>query len=286
MADARTDGIRRALSKLPAESVTAMMRNPKSHAERTFRGTALLRYAVLTGVVSDRQISSALVSGYFVVTAADGARVAVSVAEARAHGARRVILATEQDGEPLEVGVRLVVPDAPGLAGRSLTEVVGVEFHDLTPDVTPVPTTSSSTITLTGLLDRPGPVETAAFATGDLVDVVTDDVAGHGGSRVAARAYAGMRVYDLLDGAGIRLDPAAREDFLSKIVVARGADGYPVVIAGGEIEPRFRAIQMIAATRRDGAPLGDEGPVRLVVPGDGGPGRWVRGLVSLELREG
>ena len=32
MADARTDGIRRALSKLPAESVTAMMRNPKSHA--------------------------------------------------------------------------------------------------------------------------------------------------------------------------------------------------------------------------------------------------------------
>lgn len=286
MADARTDGIRRTLSTLPVESVTAMMRTPKSHAERTFRGTALLRYAVLTGVVSDRQISSALVSGYFIVTAADGARVAVSVAEARAHGAGRIILATEQDGEPLEVGVRLVVPDAPGLAGRSLTEVVSVEFRDLTPDVAPAPATPSSTLTLTGLLDRSGPVDTAVFAARDLVDVVTDDVAGHGGSRVAARAYAGVRVYDLLDAGGIRLDSAVREDFLSKIVVARGADGYPVVIAGGEIEPRFRATQMIAATRREGAPLGDEGPVRLVVPGDGGPGRWVRGLVSLELREG
>ena len=286
MADARTGELRRALSTLPVETVTAMMRNPKSSAERTLRGTALLRYAVLTGVVSDQQISSALVSGYFVVTAADGARVAVSVAEARAHGAERIILATEQDGEPLAVGVRLVVPDAPGLAGRSLTEVVSVEFHDLTPDVMPNAATPSSTITLTGLLERPGPVDTAAFAADDLVDVVTDDVAGHGGSRVASRAYAGMRVYDLLDAAGIRPDPVRHEDFLSKIVVARGADGYPVVIAGGEIEPRFRATQMIAATRRDGAPLGDEGPVRLVVPGDGGPGRWVRGLVSLELREG
>ena len=286
MADARTGELRRALSTLPVETVTAKMRNPKSSAERTLRGTALMRYAVLTGVVSDQQISSALVSGYFVVTAADGARVAVSVAEARAHGAERIILATEQDGEPLAVGVRLVVPDAPGLAGRSLTEVVSVEFHDLTPDVAPVPAMPSSTITLTGLLDRPGPIDTAAFATRHLVDVVTEDVAGHGGSPVAARAYAGMRVYDLLDAAGIRLDPAVHEDFLSKVVVARGADGYPVVVAGGEIEPRFRATQMIAATRRDGAPLGDEGPVRLVVPGDGGPGRWVRGLVSLELREG
>ncbi len=285
MADARTEALLRALAPLPVETVTTTMRSPRGAAERTFRGTALLRYAVLTGVVSDQQISSALVSGYFVVTAADGVRVTVSVAEARVHGAGRVLLATEQDGEPLEVGVRLVVPDAPGLAGRSLTGVVDVEFHDLAADEVPVAATPSAMIALAGLLDRPGTVDTAAFVDAELVDVVTEDVAGHG-SRVASRAYAGVRVYDLLDAAGIRLDPAVHEDFLSKIVVARGADGYPVVIAGGEIEPRFRATSMIAATRRDGAPLGDEGPVRLVVPGDGGPGRWVRGLVSLELREG
>jgi len=126
------------------------MRNPKAQVDRTFAGPALADYAAAAGVLTAGVARPAPGNGYFVITAEDGARVAVSLAEAApGPGDNGVILATEQDGEP-----------------------------------------------------------------------------------------------------------------------------------------RFMAGAVLVATRRDGAALGAEGPARLVVPGDRGPGRWVRSLVSLTLREG
>ena len=61
-----------------------------------------------------------------------------------------------------------------------------------------------------------------------------------------------MLLYDVLDAAGIVLDPDINEDFVRRIVVLRGRDGYTAVIAGGEIEPRFMNGAGAATAPEDG----------------------------------
>lgn len=283
----RTEALRQSLLSLPARTVRATMRNPRAQVDRTFAGPALVDYAVAAGVLTAGVARTAPASGYFVITAEDGARVAVSLAEAApGPGDKGAILATEQDGEPLGVGVRLVVPEYPGLGGRSLMGVVCIAFHDARSDAPGAAVTASPVVSLLGLLDNPGDLDTRGFLPSETTAVETLPGRGHRDEERGARRYSGVLLYRLLEAAGIRLDPEVHEDFLRKVVVATGADGYPAVFAGGEIEPRFMAGAVLVATRRDGAALGAEGPARLVLPGDRGPGRWVRSLVSLTLREG
>ena len=282
--DPRTESLLTTLRALPAQALSLTMRSVRAQNDRVFAGPALVDYAVAVGVLPERSGGVSVSDAYFVVTAADGMQVAVSLAEAApGMSAKPVILATEQDGVPLEVGVRLVVPEFPGLAGRSVMGVAAIELRTA-PAGGAIPPTSS--IALAGLLERPGAVDTSGFRVEELVEVETSpDAMGHDGVRLPVRRYSGVPVYRLLDAAGIRLDPANHEDFLQNIVVATGADGRAVVIAGGEIEPRFMAGPAIVAVRRDGQPLDvEEGPARLIVPWDLKPARWARGLVRLDLR--
>jgi len=281
--DPRTESLLTTLRGLPAQSVHLTVLSVRGQSDRTFVGPALVDYAVAAGLLPERNGGNSVSDGYFVVTAADGMRVAVSLAEAApGMSAKQVILATEQDGAPLEVGVRLVVPEFPGLAGRSVMGVAAIEFRTA-PSRSAIPSTPR--VTLAGLLDRPGLLDTSDFRAGELVEVETSPEAmAHDDVRLPVRRYSGVPVYQLLDAAGIRLDPANHEDFLQNIVVATGADGRAVVIAGGEIEPRFMAGPAIVAVRRDGQPLNaNEGPARLIVPWDLKPARWAHGLVSLDL---
>jgi hypothetical protein len=62
-------------------------------------------------------------------------------------------------------------------------------------------------------------------------------------------------------------------------------DGYQVVLSGGEIDPNFGNAPMLLSWDQDGQPLaGDDGPLRLVVPGVLRGGRFVHGIVSIEVR--
>ena len=191
--------------------------------------------------------------------------------------AKQVILAHEQDGEPIRNGVRLVLT-GDWLAGRSIGGVVSIEAKTVSA------TAGTSTgIELAGLLDRPGAVDLAALPADARLDVATVEAAGHHGETIAPRRYGGVRLYALLEQAGIRLDPDQHEDFLGKVVVLHGADGRTAVIAGGEIEPRFQDGDVILATTHDGAPI--EGGPRLVVPFDRRPGRWAKDITRIELRQ-
>ncbi len=283
MMDPRTESLLQTLRALPAETLSLTMRSVRGQAERTFTGPLLADYAVAAGFIRERTADGAISDGYFVVTAADGMRVTVSLAEVvPGTSTKQVILATTQDGSALDVGARLVLPEFPGLAGRSVLGVASIEFHHFERSTRAEPT---SAITLAGLLDRSGACDLAALGADALVEVETAAGTGHQGEPLPPRRYAGVPVYRLLDEAGIQLDPAVHEDFLQNIVVATGADGQSSVIAGGEIEPRFMNGTAIVAVLRDGKPLGpDEGPARLVVPWDLKPGRWARNLVRLELR--
>lgn len=276
------------LQSLPAETVRATMRNPRGQADRVFTGPSLVDFAVSAGIVTESVLRASSAAAYFVVTAEDDACVTVSAVEAldgRA-GERGIILATTQDGAPLEVGVRLIVPEYPGLAGRSLMRVAEVTYQ-LAPDVDPPSALAPGHVELDGLLDRSGAIDLTALGPDDITEIETPTMAGHGRATVPPRRYAGVLLYRLLETAGIRLNPDNHEDFLRKVIVATSSDGQSVVIAGGEIEPRFRAGQVLLATHRDGVPLDErEGPVRLVIPYGRQPGRWIRDVVRVELRDG
>jgi DMSO/TMAO reductase YedYZ molybdopterin-dependent catalytic subunit len=192
-----------------------------------------------------------------------------------------VMLAYEQDGEAIRNGVRLVLT-GDGLAFRSLGGVVSIEPRA----VEPVAPATGGGVELRGLLDRPGVIDAAVLAAFEPIEVTTVDATGHGGQSVPPRNYAGVRLYALLEAAGIRSNPEVNEDFMNKVIVATSTDGHAVVIAGGEIEPRFQNGDVILATQHEGSALPVDEGLRLIVPFDRKPGRWAKDLVSIELREG
>lgn len=283
--DDRTAAILDVVRGLPARRLAATIRNPRSSADRTFVGASLFDYAVKTRLFASKTGGGGLANGYFMITAEDGARAAVTLAELwPALTRKHLLLAYEQDGEPVRSGIRLVIT-GDHLSGRSLGGIVSIEPRRI--ERGPAVSRGPGGVALTGLLDRPGMVDAAVLRAYQAVEVTTVAATGHGGQSVAPRRYAGVRLYDVLDGAGIRLDPAVNEDFLSKVVAVTSADGDAVVIAGGEIEPRFMNGDVIVAAERAGGEPGDASSgLRLVLPFDRKPRRWAKALVSIELREG
>jgi DMSO/TMAO reductase YedYZ molybdopterin-dependent catalytic subunit len=273
--DPRTIALRDALLALPSETLEVRARG----GTRMYRGVSLYAYAVAAGLLTADD-DDALASGYLVVGAADGARAAIALAEiAPAVSDRSVLLAVEQDGEPLRVGVRLVVPRE---GSRSLVGVVAIEARTADPS-TPDVERATSTVQLRGLLQRPGAVD--LDTAGDLVTVETVPGSSHG-QPIGPRSYSGVPVHRLLGEAGMYFMTEG-EELHSKVVVARAADGHVAVLAAGEFGPHNAERPAIAAVARDGAALGErEGPVRLIVPYDKLSARWAQHLVSFELREG
>ena len=96
----------------------------------------------------------------------------------------------------------------------------------------------------------------------------------------ATSTYAGPVLWPLVEAAK-PIDGPDRGAHLQHVLLARGADGYAVALALGEIDPGFEGKHIIIATKQDGAPL--PAP-RLVVPGDHRAGRNVRELVAIEVR--
>jgi hypothetical protein len=82
------------------------------------------------------------------------------------------------------------------------------------------------------------------------------------------------------------LDPAINEHVLRKVIVARDGEGYGVVIAAGEIEPRFFNAPFIVATRDEAGELApSDGGLRLIPPFDLAGARHVKGIASFEVRD-
>jgi hypothetical protein len=67
-------------------------------------------------------------------------------------------------------------------------------------------------------------------------------------------------------------------------IVAEGADKYRAVYSLAEVDPAFHAGTVIVADREDGQPMAKDGPFKLVNTEDKRPARWVRNLVSIQMR--
>jgi DMSO/TMAO reductase YedYZ molybdopterin-dependent catalytic subunit len=104
---------------------------------------------------------------------------------------------------------------------------------------------------------------------------------GHEGT---THEYEGVTLASLLTKAGAPQTGDLRGKSMALCVVAEGSDAYRAVFSLAELDADFAAESVLVADTSDGKDLGpDQGPLRLVVPGDKRQGRWVRQLKSLSV---
>ncbi|MFN8532565.1 MAG: excisionase family DNA-binding protein [Dehalococcoidia bacterium] len=140
------------------------------------------------------------------------------------------------------------------------------------------------------LLRGPG-IMRALAAPGDLLDLAATTFEAMHGAREGFQRhrYHGVLLHTLLVTFGLVVEAplpggSGCADVTRGYVVARGRDGRSAVLSLAEIAPEYGRAPALVAWERDGAPLGEDGPIHLVVPSDGLSGRGIRGLESLDVR--
>lgn len=151
-------------------------------------------------------------------------------------------------------------------------------LRQASPSASPVPT---DTIAISGLVDHPG-----SLSVTDLQRLPTETVAvtyqGHDGEE--RHTFTGVRLFALLDRVGVTAAPDERNPLLHRYLIVTANDGYQVLLSGGELDPNFGDAPILLAWQQDGRRLtGEDGPLRLVVPGDIHGGRYVHGIVQIEV---
>jgi DMSO/TMAO reductase YedYZ molybdopterin-dependent catalytic subunit len=96
--------------------------------------------------------------------------------------------------------------------------------------------------------------------------------------------YTGARFWDVLQLFEPKIEPDLPETSLHMYVVLTAQDGYVVVLSMGEIDPEFGGYPYVLAWEEDGQALsGEQGLAMLVPPGDRTEGRYIYGIVSIEV---
>jgi len=120
----------------------------------------------------------------------------------------------------------------------------------------------------------------------DVTPATTESVIYKAAGIPVSDTYTGTTLWNLLNSAGGAITTDAKNDILSKYVIATGSDGYIAVYSLGEIDPQFGNQQiLIASSDTSGqlGPGGSDGLSRVVVPNDIAGGRYVSDLVSLRF---
>jgi DMSO/TMAO reductase YedYZ molybdopterin-dependent catalytic subunit len=96
--------------------------------------------------------------------------------------------------------------------------------------------------------------------------------------------WAGVSLVAILHQANVPQAQQLRGREMTRIVRVTGADGYAVVFSLTELDADFSNTTVILADQHEGKPLSaDDGPFRLVVPGDKRAARWVRNVRAIEV---
>jgi hypothetical protein len=97
----------------------------------------------------------------------------------------------------------------------------------------------------------------------------------------------GVSVTTLLRIAGVDLSAnLGGGQVVGHALIARAADGYRAVFGLAEVDPHFgHALVMVNWVNADGTALPARvSPLQLITTGESRPGRWVRQLISLEVK--
>lgn len=99
-----------------------------------------------------------------------------------------------------------------------------------------------------------------------------------------SETYEGVLLQTLLNKAGAPQGHDMKGPAMATYLLAEASDGYRVLFSLAELDADFTDNQVLVADTLDGAPLGANlAPLRLVVPQDKRPARWVRMLKSLTV---
>ena len=112
----------------------------------------------------------------------------------------------------------------------------------------------------------------------------TVDVTFTAGGESEDHSFTGTPLLGLIEAAGLDVPEDARNPLLTHYLVITATDGYQIVLSGGELDPNFGNAPILLAWEQDDAALDAENaPARLVVPGDSRGGRYVSGVISIEV---
>ena len=96
--------------------------------------------------------------------------------------------------------------------------------------------------------------------------------------------FQGVPLMEVLQAAGVPAGESLRGKALTTVVVITASDGYKVTFSLAELDAGLGSRQVIVADSEDGKPLPPTtGPLRLVVPEDKRPARWVRMVKSVRV---
>ena len=97
-------------------------------------------------------------------------------------------------------------------------------------------------------------------------------------------ACEGVSLLDLLRASGAMPEQPLRGADLARTLQVQARDGYRAAFTLAELDPTLGALKVLVVDRCNGQALTDEtGPLRLMVPEDSRPARWVRQLQSITV---
>lgn len=102
----------------------------------------------------------------------------------------------------------------------------------------------------------------------------------------ALHAYEGVSLLSVLEAGGIAPTRNLKEHMLRRVVTVEGAGGYRASFTLSELDPTIGRKLVLLVAHEDARPLArDDGPLRLVVPSDDRPARWVRQVVRIHVAD-
>lgn len=266
------------LQAMPAATQTVSFSSGSGPQTHVYTGASLWALLNQAGIPVNTAIHNDLLGKYVVATGSDSYRAVFAMGELSPDFGNRASLVAYAEtingasvALPSDGPLRVTSPgDVKG--GRYVSGLVKLEVRSATSTIAGAGGGASTQFRLAGAIARPATFDLAALQALPAVS-----------RAVGANTYTGVSLWDLVKAAGISTDTAVKNDLLGFYIVATGSDGYRTVVSLAEISPDFGNQPDIVAYAMNGAPLGNNGFARLVIPNDGKAGRYVSNLIGLEV---
>jgi hypothetical protein len=255
----------------------------------SYSGISLWNLLGDAGGVTVTSAKNDILSKYVVATGSDGYKAVFSLGEIDPNfGAQPVMVAYADTAGQLGPNgsdglARVVVPgDLAG--GRYVSELVSLKVQSLPEPGPSGPGGISDQLALSGKIADPSIVTPESLSA--LNQSTTETPTYLSGAGQTTDTYTGVSLWTLIQDSGVLTDASIKNDILRYAVVATGSDGYRAIISMGEIDPAFGNQPDLVAYSDTGGQLGpggQDGALRLIVPGDHAGGRYVSNLVSLQV---
>jgi DMSO/TMAO reductase YedYZ molybdopterin-dependent catalytic subunit len=186
-------------------------------------------------------------------------------------------------GAPVLLVLAVLCCVCPSISAQAALAVIPPATPSATPSITPTATSdeklNSPRLTVGG--DVESPLSLSLIDLGGLPRKILKVMNEHEGKE---EIYQGVPLEEILKRAGVPQGSALRGGALAIFVRAEGEDGYRVVFSLAELDSGVQDSDVLVADTLNGEPIPDKlGPLRLVVPHEKRPARWVRMLRSVTV---